>query len=45
MCEVRRTNRDENQSSAPRQNKRPELNTSDETVKREWMVVRRKGGR
>jgi len=43
MCEVRRTNRDENQSSGPRQNKRPELNTSDETVKREWMVVRRKG--
>ena len=42
MCEVRRTNRDENQSSGHRQNKRPELNTSDESVKKEWMVVRRK---
>ncbi len=42
MCEVRRTNRDESQITVNRQNKRPELNTSDETVKKEWMVVRRK---
>ena len=42
MCEVRRTNRDESQSSGHRQPKRPELNTTDESVKKEWMVVRRK---
>ena len=42
MCEVRRTNRDETQSQRP--NRRPDLNTSDEKVKKEWMVVRRKGG-
>lgn len=42
MCEVRRSNRDESQSSGHRQHKRPELNTNDETVKKEWMVVRRK---
>ena len=42
MCEVRRTNRDETQPQRP--NRRPDLNTSDEKVKKEWMVVRRKGG-
>ncbi len=41
MCEVRRNNRDEQQTSNFR-NQRPELNTADETVKKEWMVVRRK---
>ena len=41
MCEVRRSNRDEQQTSNFR-NKRPELNTADEEVKKEWMVVRRK---
>lgn len=42
MCEVRRTNRDETQHTSHRGNRRPELNTTDETVKKEWMVVRRK---
>ena len=42
MCEVRRTNRDESQTNGHRQNRRPELNTTDESVKKEWMVVRRK---
>lgn len=42
MCEVRRTNRDESQTTVHRQNRRPELNTTDESVKKEWMVVRRK---
>lgn len=41
MCEVRRTNRDDTQSQRP--NRRPDLNTGDEKVKKEWMVVRRKG--
>ena len=44
MCEVRRTNRDETQNVNTRPNRRPDLNTSDDKVKKEWMVVRRKGG-
>ena len=42
MCEVRHSNQDENKSKAPRSNRRPDLNTTDESVKKEWMVVRRK---
>lgn len=42
MCEVRRSNRDENQNSMHRHQKRPELNTNDENVKKEWMVIRRR---
>ena len=42
MCEVRRSNRDDSHSHAPRQVQRPGLNTTDEKVKKEWMVVRRK---
>ena len=45
MCEVRRSNRDENSmTNTGRPNRRPELNTNDELTKKEWMVVRRKGG-
>ena len=45
MCEVRRSNRDENSATnSGRPNRRPELNTNDERTKKEWMVVRRKGG-
>lgn len=42
MCEVRRSNRDESQTNGPRHGQRPDLNTCDESVKKEWMVVRRK---
>lgn len=42
MCEVRYANQDENKTKAPRSNRRPDLNTTDESVKKEWMVVRRK---
>ena len=44
MCEVRRQLRDEQPESQShsRTGNRPELNTSDDKVKKEWMVVRRK---
>ena len=42
MCEVRRNNRDETQVHGSRPNKRPDLNTNDESIKKAWMVVRRK---
>ncbi len=47
MCEVRRVNRDETQpyvsrGSGREGSRRPELDTTDEGVKKEWMVVRRK---
>tara|TARA_Y100000591_G_C21853784_1_gene713475 strand:- start:5687 stop:6112 length:426 start_codon:yes stop_codon:yes gene_type:complete len=42
MCEVRRQLRDEQPESRSRSGNRPELNTTDDKVKKEWMVVRRK---
>lgn len=42
MCEVRHSNQDETKTKVPHSNRRPDLNTTDETVKKEWMVVRRK---
>ena len=42
MCEVRMQSREETNTTTPRSNKRPEINSTDENVKKEWMVVRRK---
>lgn len=45
MCEVRKNLRDEQSDSHERYSSRPILNTKDEQVNKDWMVVRRKSSK